>query len=380
MKLSVIILNYNVRYFLEQCLQSIQDAISGIEAEIIVIDNASSDDSHTMVATKFPSVTLIQNKENTGFPKGNNQGAAIAKGEYLCILNPDTVVAEDTFTKVLNVAAQHEHPGVIGVKLIDGTGNFLRESKRGVPTPWVAFTKIIGLYKIFPKRFGTYYAMHLKPEQSGTVAILVGAFMFVKRTVYNEVQGFDEGCFMYSDDIDLSYRIRQLGYTNYYFSETTVIHYKGESTHKNDYLRHFRQAMRFFYRKHFKINRLFDIFLYLGIQFFSMVKHFQFQSSEKKAPKPSQYILVSDNHALKSALEAKTGRQLRLTTPEKLLKEHPQARTEIILDGNQMSNTAIIALIARLKNKNYTFKIRPKNCRFIIGSHHRNAKGEILVF
>ena len=150
MQLSIIILNYNVRYFLEQCVLSVENAIKNNDAEIIVIDNNSSDDSCAMMKLRFPNVKLIENKENLGFPKGNNIGVAQAKGEYICILNPDTVVAEDAFTKVLAFAKKQSHLGIVGVKLIDGTGNFLPESKRGIPTPWVAFTKITGLYKIFP--------------------------------------------------------------------------------------------------------------------------------------------------------------------------------------------------------------------------------------
>src|SRR5690606_37090224 len=186
MQLSVIILNYNVRYFLEQCVLSVQKALEGIDGEIIVIDNASSDDSCQMIKEKFPNVTLIENKDNLGFPKGNNIGVAQAKGEFICILNPDTVVAEDTFSKILNTEHWQLNTGIIGCKLIDGSGKFLPECKRGVPTPWVAFTKIFGLYKLFPKSswFNQYYAMHLDENQSGQVDILVGAFMIMKRDLY----------------------------------------------------------------------------------------------------------------------------------------------------------------------------------------------------
>ena len=204
MQLSIIILNYNVRYFLELCVLSVQNAIQNIDAEIIVIDNHSQDYSCEMMKQRFPNVKLIENKENTGFPKGNNIGVNEAKGDYICILNPDTVVAEDTFTKVLAFAKKQNDIGIIGCKLIDGTGNFLPESKRGTPTPFVAFTKITGLYKIFPKTFGKYYAQHLSENESGKVEILVGAFMLMKRELYNEIGGFDENCLMYSDDIDLS--------------------------------------------------------------------------------------------------------------------------------------------------------------------------------
>ena len=260
MKLSVIILNYNVRYFLEQCILSVQKALEGIDGEIIVVDNASSDDSCEMMKAKFPNIKLIENASNFGFPKGNNIGVAQAKGEYICILNPDTVITEDTFAKILNsqLVTSNSQLGIIGCKLIDGTGNFLPESKRGVPSPWVAFTKIFGLYKI-SNYFGKYYAQHLSENQSGNVDILVGAFMMMKRELYLEVGGFDENCFMYSDDIDLSYLVLKTGKFNYYFHDTSVIHYKGESTVRDEtYMKRFQEAMQFFYKKHFKKSWFFD--------------------------------------------------------------------------------------------------------------------------
>jgi GT2 family glycosyltransferase len=262
MQLSVIILNYNVRYFLELCVSSVQKALENIDSEIIVIDNNSQDDSCAMMKRRFPNVKLIENKENSGFPKGNNIGVAVAQGEYICILNPDTVVAEDTFSKVLAFTKKQNDLGIIGVKLIDGTGNFLPESKRGIPTPWVAFTKIMGLYKLFPNAFGKYYAHHLSENETGKVEILVGAFMLMKRDLYNEVGGFDENCFMYSDDVDLSYMVLKKGKSNYYFHETSVVHYKGESTVKDGtYMKRNQQAMNFFYKKHFRISFLFSVFM-----------------------------------------------------------------------------------------------------------------------
>ena len=255
MQLSVIILNYKVRYFLELCVLSVQKALEGIDAEIIVVDNSSADDSCDMMKSRFPDVTLIENKENVGFPKGNNNGVARAKGDYICILNPDTVVAEDTFRKILDFAQAQINLGIVGCKLIDGTGKFLPESKRGVPTPWVAFTKLFGLYQWFPKssKFNKYYAQHLSPNETGKVDVLVGAFMVLKRELYIEIGGFDEKCFMYSDDIDLSYMALLKGKNNFYFHDTTVIHFKGESTIKDGtYMKRFQEAMQFFIRNTLK--------------------------------------------------------------------------------------------------------------------------------
>ena len=307
MQLSVIILNYNVRYFLEQCVLSVQKALESIDGEIIVVDNHSWDDSCEMMRQRFPNITLIENKENSGFPKGNNIGVAVAQGEYLCILNPDTVVAEDTFVKVLAFAKQQPDLGIVGCKLIDGTGNFLPESKRGVPTPWVAFTKITGLYKFFPNSslFNKYYAQHVSENETGKVAILVGAFMVIKRDLYFEVGGFDEKCFMYSDDIDLSYTVLQKGKSNYYFHDTSVIHYKGESTIKDGtYMRRFREAMHFFYQKHFRVSFVFDVFMRLGAFFFAILKKNQAKKVNSNSGfKVNEYILCSADEGLKNKLE-----------------------------------------------------------------------------
>ncbi len=373
MQLSVIILNYNVRYFLEQCVLSVEKALEGIDGEIIVIDNDSSDDSCAMMKQRFPHIKLIENKENTGFPKGNNIGVAQAKGDYLCILNPDTVVAEDTFITILNTKNWSLNTGIIGCKLVDGTGNFLPESKRGIPTPWVAFTKIFGLYKL-SNVFGKYYAQHLSENQSGEVEILVGAFMVMKRELYLEMGGFDENCFMYSDDIDLSYMALQRGKTNYYVHETSVIHYKGESTVKDGtYMKRFQEAMNFFYKKHFKVSVFFSAFMKIGIVVFSFLKMFQGKSQPKKVPE--KYVFISDNEVLKQRLEAKLQKEVRLASVDSEIAKS----SEIILDANYVSFKDIISFIEQNKNKSHTFKILPPNSNFIIGSNSSNDRGEVIV-
>ncbi|RBN50898.1 glycosyltransferase family 2 protein [Flavobacterium psychrolimnae] len=384
MQLSVIILNYNVRYFLEQCVLSVENALKTIDGEIIVIDNNSSDYSCAMMKQRFPNVKLIQNNENLGFPKGNNIGVAQAQGEYICILNPDTVVAEDTFTKVLAFAQKQSDLGVLGCKLIDGAGNFLPESKRGIPTPWVAFTKVTGLYKIVPKFriFGKYYAQHLNENQTGKVDILVGAFMFLKRDLYLEVGGFDEDCFMYSDDIDLSYRILQKGKSNFYFHETTVIHYKGESTVKDEtYMKRFQEAMNFFYKKHFRVSALFSIFMKAGIVFFSLVKMFQGKSVIKTVPK--SYLLYSTNEKLAEKLRLVLQNKVRfhdLKTEKMVISSSVKNKkaVEIILDNEFISFQECIAILESSRNKGITFKIIPKTANFLIGSNNSNERGEII--
>ena len=386
MQLSIVILNYNVRHFLEQCVLSVQKATQNFNAEIIVVDNNSQDDSCQMIKDRFPEVILIENKENTGFPKGNNIGAKIASGKYLCILNPDTVVAEDTFEKILAFAKKQDNLGIVGCKLIDGTGNFLPESKRGIPTPFVAFTKIFSLYKIFPsiKSFGKYYASYISENQTGKVEILVGAFMFMKKEIYEGVGGFDEDCFMYSDDIDLSYMVLKTGKDNYYFHETTVIHYKGESTVKDGkYMKRFQDAMNFFYKKHFKTSFFFSFFMKIGIVFFSFVKMFQGKATLKS--KPERYILVSDNDLIKEKLEETLKKKIQITTLEnqKTLFSQTfskQKPTEVILDNNYLSFKDSIQFLETQKDKKRTFKNLPAESNFIIGSNSSNDRGEVIPF
>jgi GT2 family glycosyltransferase len=375
MQLSVIILNYNVRYFLETCVLSVKKAIENLDAEIIVIDNNSTDDSCSMMVNRFPDIRLIQNNENLGFPKANNIAVKYAKGDYICILNPDTIVAEDTFIKILtfgkNLSKQQEI-GIIGCKLIDGTGNFLPESKRGVPTPWVACTKIFGLYKI-SSFFGKYYAQHLTENQSGKVDILVGAFMFMKRHLYLKMGGFDERCFMYSDDIDLSYSVLKSGLANYYFADTTIIHYKGESTIRDKkYMLIFQDAMNFFYNKHFKKSILFDLVMQIGSYLFSFFK------------KNQQYkrIFVVDVYVFftKSSPKLNLGKKIIYQNDFSDFKYQKRINYEIIFDINSYTFKEIINFMNENKAKNVTFKNYIPESNFLIGSNHANDISNFMSF
>ena len=255
MKLSVIIVNYNVRAYLEQCLRTVFKALEGMEGEVFVVDNLSTDGSVEMVRERFPEVRLIANTVNVGFSRANNQAIRISKGEYVLLLNPDTVVGEDTFRKVVDLMDRRPKIGGAGVKMIDGTGRFLPESKRGLPTPKVAFFKISGLSRIFPKSkvFGRYHLGHLEEDKAAPIEILSGACMFLRRRTLDEVGLLDENFFMYGEDIDLSYRITLAGYENWYLPEARIIHYKGESTKKSsvNYVFVFYNAMAIFARKHF---------------------------------------------------------------------------------------------------------------------------------
>ena len=260
-KLSVVIVNYNVKHFIEQCLFSVLKASENIACEIFVVDNNSVDGSVTLIKDKFPQINLIVNKTNTGFSVANNQAIKIANGQYVLLLNPDTVVQEDTFTKIIAFMDAHPEAGGLGVKMLDGQGNFAPESKRGLPTPSVAFYKMFGLSRFFPKskKFGKYHLSFLPEDQINEIDVISGAFMLMRKSVLDTIGLLDETFFMYGEDIDLSYRIKKAGYKNYYFPETQIIHYKGESTKRSslNYVIIFYKAMAIFSKKHFSGSNAF---------------------------------------------------------------------------------------------------------------------------
>lgn len=270
-QLSVIIVNYNVRYFLEQALHSVMRATRNIDAEVWVVDNNSVDGSMEMVKSLFPSVKCLENKENLGFSKANNQAIRMSQSRYVLLLNPDTVLQDDTLEKCVAFMDDHSDAGGLGVRMIDGKGQFLPESKRGLPSPAVAFYKMTGLSALFPrsKTFGRYHLKFLNENSIHRVDVLSGAFMLLRSEVLQKIGLLDEDFFMYGEDIDLSYRITQAGYHNYYFPQTTIIHYKGESTKKRsaNYVKVFYNAMVLFARKHYSksIAGRLNVFIQLAI-------------------------------------------------------------------------------------------------------------------
>ena len=363
MKLSVIILNYDVRHFLEVCLKSVEAALVNIDAEIIVIDNLSSDDSCDMVKIMFPKVKLIENKENYGFSKGNNIGVLQAKGDYLCILNPDTVVAEDTFESLLQFANQQSNLGILGCRLIDGQGHFLPESKRNVPRPMIAIKKTLGFSK-------SYYVSDLDEKGIGNSSVFVGAFMIMKRDIYNQVGGFDEDYFMYGEDIDLSYKVEQAGYDNKYNGQATIIHYKGESTLKDQtYANRFYSAMQIFYDKHFKSNVVFDTLVWFGIKLGPIL----LKSPKAIQSKSKHYTLIASEH--NASIESAAKQEVKWYSQLKSYEDD----TEYILDNNHLSFKSIIEILSNTpKNCTATFKILPKNSNFIIGSNSSKSRGAVI--
>lgn len=256
MILSIIIVNYNVKHFLQQCLQSVYKSIGDLGVEIIVVDNNSVDKSIEMLREHFPKLKLIINDKNVGFAKANNQAIKQAKGNYILLLNPDTVIQEDTLIKTISFLEQNKKAGALGVKMLDGNGLFLPESKRSLPSPASAFYKIFGLSKLFPnsKTFGQYHLNYLNNNEVHEVDVLSGAFFMTRKKILDEIGLLDERFFMYGEDIDLSYRIQKMGYKNYYVPITSIIHYKGESTKKTsvNYIITFYKAMILFVKKHYK--------------------------------------------------------------------------------------------------------------------------------
>lgn len=382
MQVSVVILNYNVRFFLEQCVRAVEQALLPIEGEIIVVDNQSTDASTAMMRETFPEVCYIENASNVGFPKGNNIGVARAKGKYVCILNPDTVVPEDIFLKLLAFAQTKSDLGIVGCPLIDGSGAFLPESKRGIPTPWVSFTKALGLYKMAPKSsfWNAYYAPHIAQDQTSEVEILVGAFMFLEKKVYQELGGFDEHYFMYSEDIDLSYTCLKSGRKNYYFSETAVLHYKGESTPKDlVYRTRFREGMQYFYQKHFSKSHFFDFVMRLGSLYFILTKKREVLT---KANPVARVVLVTPNQTLcqwaRGYWEQAVLQCTQLEQVKSLLQKSPQVFTEIVFDGDCFSNQEILQFMSTYSSSFISFKIKPLKASFLIGSNDSNDKGTVI--
>ena len=252
--LSVIIVNYNVKFYLEQCLESVRRASKGLQVETFVVDNLSTDGSVAYLRERFPEVTFIENRENVGFARANNQAIRQSKGRYVLLLNPDTFVGEDTLARMVEFMEAHPEAGGAGAYMLNADGTFAPESRRGLPTPFVAFCKMSGLTKLFPKSrlLGRYYMGYLDANEVNEIEAISGACMMLRREALDKVGLLDEDFFMYGEDIDLSYRVLKGGYKNY-FIPTRMLHYKGESTAKNSYryAYTFYQAMRLFFRKHY---------------------------------------------------------------------------------------------------------------------------------
>ena len=374
MTISIIIVSYNVRYLLEQCLYSVKKAIafvpgqrpktsepnsleqplSALLAEIIVVDNNSRDDSIVYLLPLFPNVKFIVNKENNGFAKANNQGLAFATGKYILFQNPDTILPEDFFVRSVSVLEQNPRIGAAGVQMINGKGLFLQESKRGIPGVWASFCKLSGLTALFPtsKIFARYYLGHLNKNSNHEVEILSGACMLITKEVLDTTQSFDERFFMYAEDIDLSFRIIQSGFSNYYLADTTIIHFKGESTVRDfRYVKLFYRAMIQFVGKHYTgiAGSLYAILLKMAIWFRAL---FSFGSIHLRSNKPET---TDDNVRAFFLGDPETIAKLkgRIDRPF-VVTDRPAEANEIYLcEGPHFSFREIIEIMKLSPGRNY---------------------------
>ncbi|PQJ14269.1 glycosyltransferase family 2 protein [Nonlabens tegetincola] len=362
MELSVVILNYNAAPFLRLCLDSVIRATQKISSEIIVADNCSTDDSVQLVREKYPQVTLLPFGSNYGFSKGNNLAVKQARGTYLCILNPDTIVGENVFLNCLAFAKANSNLGVVGTQLIDGSGTFLPESKRHLPTPKVARAKFLG-------HDDKYYFNDIDKDSRGPVEILVGAFMFCRKKVYQDLGGFDERYFMYGEDIDLSYTALTNNLQNYYLGDALVVHFKGESTVKDKkYLKRFYGAMELFYDKYFKRNLLEKLVVKIAVKVLSIkpIKNTQ------PNPKIKKKILVTNqvNKGLSSFDEVCSMDTLPATSC---------SNTALYWDINSLLIEDVLRYM-KDNPRSFLYRFLSLDRSTAVGSDDKNSQGKIEIF
>lgn len=404
-QLSIVIVSYNVKFFLLHCLHSIQKATDNCTLEIFVVDNSSSDDTCEEVLRQFPNVQLIQNTENIGFARACNQAIRQAQGEIILLLNPDTVVSENTFPTVLNYMNNHPNCGALGVKMLDGSGNFLPESKRGLPTYGVALCKILALQKIFPRKAwaNRYYATHVGENVTAPVEVLSGACFFVRASVLHQVQLLNETYFMYGEDIELSHKITQAGFQNIYFPETTIIHYKGESTPHRSIrsVYNFYKAMLIFVQTNLKAQRIFTPFLWIMLYVaIALVwcKRNVAALAHKVAPKHRILIVGAGYEPQRVEKFLHTSNfggeivgYISLTDeyPEALnyvgtRRELPHSIqinsvSEVVFCIDSMAVSEVIAIIQECASFKISFKIANPNNRSVVGSSSPKRKGELYA-
>ncbi len=370
MEVSVVILNYNVKHHLDACIQTVQKALTNINGEIIVADNNSTDGSKEYFNDKYSDINFLWFNENSGFAKGYNKAVKYAKGKYLFILNPDTLVAEDAIELLYDFAEKKPNLGIIGGKMIDGTGNFLPESKRSVPSPWVSFGKLTGLYKILKfSPFNKYYAPHLKENETGKVEVLTGAFMFIKRELYNEVGGFDERYFMFGEDIDLSYTVLLKGKNNYYYPKAKIIHFKGESTIKDKtYIDNFINTTFQFQKKFFHIFAISERIMRIFFKIWMLFKTNKSKKMNLSLSKTAFYFGKPENVFFIQKSEFS-----RIVQLEKI-DNLPNNKT-LIIDISSLELSKIIDKIQILSKNNIKFRFYfPKN-HILLGSDSKDVLG-----
>ena len=390
MVLSVIIVNYNVKYFLEQCLCSVQKAIAAIDAEIIVIDNHSTDGSLEYLRPLFPSVIFLVNEKNIGFGKANNIALRQAKADFILFLNPDTIVNETCFSTCISFLKTAPNKGAAGIRMVDGSGKFLPESKRSFPSPVSSFYKLIGLASLFPSsKYLNHYALgNLDKSETHEIDVLAGAFMMIKKEVLEKVNGFDESFFMYGEDIDLSYRIKHAGYKIFYLGETAIIHFKGESAKKQNlnYVRMFYTAMDIFVSKHYSktASFFFSLFIWFAIAIRTITTLFQgiffkLPFLKNKAENSfSQSLIVGSSEEQKEIndlLNKVAFQKITLPFVDSLKKitQFPSIKKLIFCAGD-LGYSEIIHFIQSAPD--YRFRFHTKGSKSIVGSDSKKGSGE----
>jgi GT2 family glycosyltransferase len=390
-KLSVIIVNYNVKYFLEQCLCSVQQAIKNIETEIFVIDNCSSDRSIEYLSEKFTAIKFIRKDKNEGFAKANNMALKECSGDYILFLNPDTIISENILQNCIHFFEQYEEAGTVGVRMIDGSGNFLPESKRSFPSPVVSFFKLSGLSSLFPRSnfFNRYALGFLKDNEVYQVDVLCGAFLMAKRDLLLQLNGFDEDFFMYGEDIDLCYRIQQAGYKNYYLGTETIIHFKGESSKQksSDHVKTFYDAMQVFVKKHYQSSAwITSFFLRTGIYARASVSFISSMITRKKnyrgVSSKNKLLLIGDPF---SAAEAEkiikqnfSDATIRKLQSLQSLPMQEDEFDEIIFCPGRFSYEESIGFINVSKNR-YQYMWHGLHTKSVVGSSDKEHTGEVIV-
>lgn len=372
--LSIIIVNYNSCYFLQLCLDALKLVIEEINTEVIVIDNASSDNSCSIVLEKYPFVRLVESKENLGFGKANNRGIEMAVGHFVLLLNPDTIVQKATLQKSIEVLTKRKDVAAVGVKMLDGSGFFLPESKRGLPLPKVAFYKAFGLAKFFPKssRFARYYLGHLSSEEENEVEVLAGAYMMCRADVLKKCGGFDEDFFMYGEDIDLSYRLTQRGYKLIYLPQYPIIHFKGESAkHDAVWAKHFYGAMELFSSKHFNNKgKMFRFMLNCGIAF---RKSLSLKSKEKRntidLSKIHLYVTASESNFKPFSNWLSLFKKVSFQLPDSNINN-----ADAVLFTKHFSSSEVINIMKKDAGKKQFFFAGDE---FVLTSPNSDSQGEV---
>lgn len=387
---SIIIVSYNVKYFLEQCLYSVQKAITGLAAEVIVVDNNSSDESVAFLQPKFPSITFIVNKDNVGYAKANNLGWRQATGDYILFLNPDTIISEDSLQQSLTLLDGDATIGATGIRMIDGSGRFLPESRRGFPTPLVSFYKLSGLAALFPrsKTFARYYMGHLPEDSNHETDVLAGAFMLVRKKLLQQLGGFDEQFFMYGEDVDLSYRLQKAGYKNMYLATGSIIHFKGESTQKDfKYVQLFYRAMSLFVKKHYRQQSWWmalllqlAIWCRAGLSFFKKL----FAPSSKSTASYETLVVGAAAEVaaaidiLSKAGDAKRNIQTKAFGEEREAPGKKVIITEIVFCAGYASYKNIITQLQQLPH-GIVARFHASGSSSIVSSTSKNTGGEVLM-